>query len=66
MRFQADFNSNSGIFEKLNCYNRFLTVGGNVFISRQSRKGNSTVALQQMENAKSIASLPMEQLRIKQ
>lgn len=42
----------------------FLTVGGNVFISRQSRKGNFTVALQQMENAKSIASLQMEQLRI--
>lgn len=42
----------------------FLTVGGNVYISTQSRKSNSTVALQQMENAKVIAFQQMEQLRI--
>ena len=42
----------------------FLTVGGNIIISRYSRKSNATVALQQIENAKEIASKQMEQLRI--
>lgn len=42
----------------------FLSVGGNVIISRYSRKSNATVALQQIENAKEIASKQMEQLRI--
>jgi hypothetical protein len=41
-----------------------LTVGGNFIVSKYNRDSNNTVAFSQMENAKTIASQQMEQLRI--